>query len=101
MKIRSITLVILAFILSFFIKFKGVEPFEAKAAQRVLSEREISLDKRYEDKFVNGVMKYNILLNLAYIRGTVTSSSNIKENEVIKDFHYENENLRVSVVEEN
>lgn len=89
MKIRFITLIILAFILFFFIKFKNVEPFEAKAAQRVLSEREISLDKRYEDKFVNGVMKYNILLNLAYIRGIVTSSSNIKENDVKKDFHFE------------
>lgn len=88
MKIRLYTLAILLIILLLTTHFSNIS-YQKKATKRVLSEREISLDKRYEDKFVNGVMKYNILLNLAYIRGIVTNSSNIKENEVKKDFHYE------------
>lgn len=88
MKIRLYTLAILLIILLLTTHFSNIS-YQKKATKRVLSEREISLDKRYDDKFVNGVMKYNILLNLAYIRGIVTNPSNIKENEVKKDFHYE------------
>lgn len=88
MKIRFITLAILVPILLLFTGFPAIY-HQNNVTERVLSQREIALDKRYEDKFVNGVMKYNILLNLAYLRGTVKNSSNIKENEVIKDFHYE------------
>lgn len=41
--------------------------FEKEKA--VLAEYEMSLENRYENGFVNGVFKYNILLTLAYMRG--------------------------------
>lgn len=54
-----------------------------------LSEHEISLDNRHKDSFVNEVFKKNILLNLAYLSGKVTQSSDIDWNEVTKPFIYE------------
>lgn len=54
-----------------------------------LASREISLDNRYDDPFVNGVFKDNILLNLAYLRGTIHSKQDINWDEVTKPFIYE------------
>lgn len=55
---------------------------------QLLASHEISLDKRYEVQSVSDVMKDNILLNLAYMRGTV-SSKNFSWDEVKKPFYYE------------
>ena len=57
--------------------------------EKVLAEYEMSLDNRYPEKFVNEVFKNNILLNLAYLDGTVTSPKDIKWDEVTKPFKYE------------
>lgn len=56
--------------------------------QFVLSSHEISLENRYEVKSVSDVFKDNILLNLAYMRGSV-SSKNFNWDEVKKPFYYE------------
>lgn len=55
----------------------------------LLTQQEMSLDNRYEDKFVNDVFKNNILLNLAYLRGSITSAKDIKWEEVAKPFSYQ------------
>lgn len=55
----------------------------------LLSEREMSLDNRYGNSFVNSVFKDNILLNLAYLEGKVTKASDIKWDEITKPFMYE------------
>lgn len=57
--------------------------------QKYLATSEISLEKRYENKFVNDVFKDNILLNLAYMNGKVTKASDIKWDEITKPFKYE------------
>ena len=55
----------------------------------VLAQKEMSLDNRYEIKFVNDVFKDNILLNLAYMDGRVRSLKDIKWDEIEKPFQYE------------
>ena len=54
-----------------------------------LAQKEISLENRYNNPSVNEVFKDNILLNLAYLRGTVTSKQNLNWHEVKKPFTYE------------
>lgn len=54
----------------------------------LLAQHEMSLENRYQDKFVNEVFRNNILLNLAYMDGRVSSSGNIKWDEVLKSFQY-------------
>lgn len=63
-------------------------PQENKPAEQVLSSRAISLEKRYSNKFVNDVMKDNILLNIAYMRGKSGKDANINWQEIEKPFHY-------------
>lgn len=63
----------------------------------ILAQKEMSLDNRYEnkaslslrDKFVNDVFKDNILLNMAYLADKVSSSKDIKWDEIKKPFQYE------------
>ena len=55
----------------------------------VVAQHEMSLDNRYQDKFVNNVFKDNILLNLAYLRGVVKSKADINWDELTKPFTYE------------
>lgn len=55
----------------------------------VLAQKEMSLDNRQPDSFVNNVFKKNILLNLAYLNGKVTKASDIKWDEIEKPFQYE------------
>lgn len=55
----------------------------------LVAQKEMSLDNRYPEKFVNEVFKDNILLNLAYLNGSVISSKDIKWDEVRKPFKYE------------
>lgn len=54
----------------------------------VVVQKEMSLLNRYEDRFVNEVFKDNILLNLAYLSGKVTSSKEINWDEIKKPFSY-------------
>ncbi|MBI2017726.1 VanW family protein [Candidatus Daviesbacteria bacterium] len=55
----------------------------------IIAQKEISLENRYDESFVNGVFKDNILLNLAYLRGSVSSKESINWDEVKKPFIYE------------
>lgn len=54
-----------------------------------LATHSISLNERYNDAFVNGVFKDNILLTLNYMEGKVKSASEISWAEVEKPLHYE------------
>lgn len=54
----------------------------------VLASRAISLDERYPSIFVNEVMKENILLNLAYMRGLVHSREGIDWVKTTEPFTY-------------
>lgn len=54
----------------------------------LLSVQSISLEKRYENKFVNDIFKDNILLNIAYLSGRVTKKEDINWDEVEKPFEY-------------
>ncbi len=55
----------------------------------VLSLRSISLEQRQPDRYINSVFKDNILLNMAYLRGEITSKESINWDEVRKPFSYE------------
>lgn len=55
----------------------------------VLGQKEFSLEKRYAIKSVNEVMKKNILLNLAYMNGTVTKKADIDWAKVTSPFHFQ------------
>lgn len=53
-----------------------------------LASKTISLEKRYEDAFVNDVFKDNILLNMSYLSGKVTKKEDIKWQEIEKPIKY-------------
>ncbi len=55
----------------------------------VLAQREMSLENRHTNKLVNEVFKDNILLNLAYLSGKVTSARDIRWKEITKPFQFE------------
>lgn len=55
---------------------------------KVLSQEQISLEKRQEDSYVNGIFKDNILLNMAYLSGKVTKKDDINWDEIRKPFEY-------------
>lgn len=54
-----------------------------------VASHEMSLAKRYENSFVNGVFKDNILLTLRYMEGSITEADKISWDEVEKPFKYE------------
>lgn len=54
----------------------------------LLISHEISLENRYENKFVSDIFKDNILLNMAYIRGNVKKESDIVWSVIQKPFEY-------------
>lgn len=56
---------------------------------RELASEQISLEKRYNDPYVNGVMKDNILLNMAYLSGSVGKRDDINWDKVRKPFEYD------------
>lgn len=90
MKLRIATLVVLLLILGLICSVTSNNTSKNMSIKKsVLAEREISLNKRQNDKFVNNVFKYNILLNLAYLRRKVTKYQEVKEDEVTKSFYYE------------
>lgn len=55
-----------------------------------LGQRELSLANRHANSRVNEIFKNNILLNLAYLNGTVTSKADLDWNNVsqMKDFSF-------------
>lgn len=57
--------------------------------ENVLAQRQMSLENRYADNWVNNVFKDNILLNLAYLNGNVTSKKDINWDEVKKPSRFE------------
>ena len=63
-------------------------PPQDKPAEQVLSSRAISLEKRYSNKFVNDVMKDNILLNVAYLADKTAKDKEVNWQEIEKPFHY-------------
>lgn len=56
---------------------------------QLLASREMSLDNRQADRFVNDVFKKNILLNLAYLEGRLTKAADIKWADIDKPFQFE------------
>lgn len=59
------------------------------SGEHLMAQEEMSLETRYENKFVNNVFKDNILLNIAYLGGKVSSPKDIKWDEITKPFQYE------------
>ncbi len=59
------------------------------SGEHLMAQEEMSLEDRYENKFVNDVFKNNILLNLAYLGDRVSSPKEIKWDEITKPFQYE------------
>lgn len=55
----------------------------------LLSVREISLENRQPDRWVNGVFKDNILLAMSYLKEDVRSSKDIDWDKIRKPFKYE------------
>lgn len=53
-----------------------------------LASEQISLEKRYDNSYVNDVFKDNILLNIAYLSGKVTSKENVNWKEIEKPINY-------------
>lgn len=60
----------------------------SKSSLKVLAQKEISLDYRYPVKSVSEVFKDNILLNLAYLTGSVKSAKNIDWSNLEKNNQY-------------
>jgi len=59
------------------------------ASHVVLAVKSLSMTDRYDNAFVNGVFKDNILLALNYLGGAVKGKNDINWDEVEKPFHYE------------
>lgn len=60
----------------------GVLGVDKSSNQAILSEHSISLNNRQPDTYVNGVFKDNILLNLAYLKGSVKNAKEINWDEI-------------------
>ncbi len=58
-------------------------------SSEVIASKEINMNYRYPVSSVSNIFKDNILLNLAYLDGRVTSSSQINWEEINKPFHSE------------
>ncbi len=56
--------------------------------EQVLASRAISLEKRYNNEFINTVFKKNILLNIGYMKGSVEKNSLIDWDKIQKPFEY-------------
>lgn len=63
-------------------------PSFSQPQTETVAEHKMSLDKRYAVASVNDVMRDNILLTLAYMRGIVPSGSKIDWDSVRKPFSY-------------
>lgn len=65
------------------------QSFVPKPQEVVVSSHEISLENRYPEMYINETFKDNILLNMAYMEGKVTSKDQINWDEIRKPFQYE------------
>jgi len=82
--------IIIAFLTGF--SLLSFNPFMSASPQRTehrLSERQMSLNKRYSNPFVNSVFKNNILLTLSYMENNVDSNKPVDWNSIEKFSHYE------------
>jgi VanW like protein len=68
--------------------FAKVQPKVLAQTVTVLSEREFSMDNRYHVKSVSDIFRDNILLNLAYLNGQVTTASDINWEEINQPFSF-------------
>ncbi len=74
----------------FFLFFQFISPsmdVDSVNTKQLASEQ-ISLEKRYGNSYVNDVFKDNILLNVAYLSGKVTSKEDVDWKEVGKPISY-------------
>lgn len=71
----------------FFLFFQSSSPYKEPVVNP-LASHEISLDRRYENKFVSDVFKDNILLNMAYMRSVVKKADDIVWTTIKKPFTY-------------
>lgn len=65
------------------------QPQVEAASNVVLASRSYSLEDRYDNSFVNGVFKDNILLTLKYLDGSVKGKGDISWPEIEKPFYSE------------
>lgn len=79
--------IIISTIFSVFVHMN--KPVASAFSQHMLASSEMSLNTRYENSFVNDVFKDNILLNLAYLKGSIKDGLSINWDEVRKPFKYE------------
>ncbi|MDO8486792.1 MAG: VanW family protein [Candidatus Curtissbacteria bacterium] len=63
-------------------------PIPPLQKSEVLAEHQFSLENRYNNPYVNGVFKDNILLNVAYLAGEITSPGQINWSDIGKPFEY-------------
>jgi hypothetical protein len=73
------------------VKFFTVKCFAAEntiVKTKQLASEHISLEKRYENRYINNVFKDNILLNLSYLAGKVTKKADIDWKEIEKPINY-------------
>ena len=76
-------------ILFFFLaQFSIFQTDKNVADLNLLASKTISLEDRYDNKFVNDIFKDNILLNVAYLDGKVTKKEDINWAEVEKPVNY-------------
>lgn len=54
-----------------------------------LASRSLSMEDRYDNKFVNDVFKDNILLAMSYLNGSVKTKADVSWDKVEAPFHYE------------
>jgi hypothetical protein len=66
-----------------------ISPITTKPASIELASREMSMDNRYPVASVSKVFKENILLNIAYLDGRVTSSKDINWSKVTESYRSE------------
>lgn len=71
-----------------FLSYVNTTQPTAVASPVPLAEHEFSLEKRYEDSFVNNVFKDNILLTVNYIAGEKIDPSSVDWGNVTKPFEY-------------
>lgn len=71
-----------------FSQFTGTSMDRNTVTQKYLAAEQISLEKRYDNKFVNDVFKDNILLNMSYLSNKVTKKDEINWDDVRKPFSY-------------
>jgi hypothetical protein len=55
--------------------------------EQVIAKRSISLDKRYNNAYVNDVFKKNIMLTLFYLNGDVSDKTDINWQKVSEPYH--------------